>query len=653
MGHMWPSPKTNRVYLHGPGADRVLLLQSDFKITDLALSLSPRHTDGDGCGVLLLSGATTPSLHALDLHNTAFTRPEGGLPLYEMTNRDPENGVRIGMEAFATEGVHPVTYVRVTLANEANATVSGVCGLMPRDVPNGDSCLTGIRSTGYASYAPSERAWYMQRAHPFRPVHENSVFASDTGATLTLLSVRGVRFSWVSSEEQPKRFLPSDLLCGEYTLYPDEQAEIVFAFSATPPKDPLQSYEGARAHVADYYRTLLSHINRYPQTDHPRYREIYRHSILQCLQMIGLYSIPDPTLYPVNDSTPAATQILLPRQGDVGRYIWIWEAVHVLVTLDRVGFSHITAPVYGALCGFISMERVDRGRFLYPYVKWDNAEGALIWGLSEHLRHTRNADALPRLRPYLDALVHSIRVRRRADPEPLFPGLFPAVPAEGLDRRGCHWIFTDAFNVYALTSLWETYEGLGLHEASNTRALCVDYRTSVLHTLSALYRGHEKDEAYAPPHIAGLTFEEAYTRGFVPCGAPYLILLGFIAPDSRLFAQMEAFYEREGLFENGLAGRLPHVTEGDTALWGDVYETGLPELCWIHAYTALGRHDRAEEMHRALLRCHITEEYIPSERYAPSDPHYTPWQPCASGAAHMARHLLSYCKTQEEYKEIQ
>ena len=55
MKQTWKKPRTSRVYLHGPGANRIVMLHPDFKITDLELRMKGGHTRQDACGVHLLA----------------------------------------------------------------------------------------------------------------------------------------------------------------------------------------------------------------------------------------------------------------------------------------------------------------------------------------------------------------------------------------------------------------------------------------------------------------------------------------------------------------------------------------------------------------------------------------------------------------------
>ena len=70
MKPTWEKPKTTKVYLQAPGANRILMMHPDAQVTNLALKNEGRHTRQDACGVHLLAGKNEPQ--ALDFHLTRF-----------------------------------------------------------------------------------------------------------------------------------------------------------------------------------------------------------------------------------------------------------------------------------------------------------------------------------------------------------------------------------------------------------------------------------------------------------------------------------------------------------------------------------------------------------------------------------------------------
>ena len=118
MKPTWEKPKTTKVYLQAPGANRILMMHPDAKVTNLALKNEGRHTRQDACGVHLLVGKNEPQ--ALDFRLTRFDAVTEGLPFFTVRGEDPENGCKVAMTAFATDAANPLIYVRVVVSNEEN-----------------------------------------------------------------------------------------------------------------------------------------------------------------------------------------------------------------------------------------------------------------------------------------------------------------------------------------------------------------------------------------------------------------------------------------------------------------------------------------------------------------------------------------------------
>lgn len=627
MTSAWERPRTSRVYLHAPGAGRILLLQPDFKLTALDLQFVPRHTRQDACGVHLLCGLRETG--PLDFRQTVFDRPQGGLPIWTIRGTDPENGCTVRMTALATDDAEPVVYARVTIVNPGDVPAAGRIGLLPRSVKNADHYLTGLWDTGYESYQPNWHQWLLQRAVRVSETSAGTASAANGKGVLRLLGTEGFTVRWISREEQTDRFRAHDYYACDYTLGPHGSLTLDFAFSAGASLPvTLPGFDDALARMTAYWRDIQSRVTTLPQTDDPGLCDLFRQNVTQCLQMIARYD---------------GLEGLVCRQGDVGRFLWAYEAAHVLSALDRVGFSDLTFDVYKTMVGMVPTEGEERGRLQYRWVSWDNAESAILWGIGEHLRCTKDASRADFFRPYVRAMLDYIEARRHTDDGTPWKGLYPAGVASDWGEVGKHWTFTDAFAVRGITRLAEALEALGDRDAAAVRAVADDYRAAVVNVMTSLYAGHEQDEAYILPHIAGIDFEDSWNHCFYTDGAPYLSWLGILDPKSRIFEQMEAFYVRNGLFEHGLAGRMTNATDFGVGVYGDCYYTGISELCWIYPWMARGEWDKVEAAAAALLTYNVTPEYIVSERYCSFDPWYTPWQPNGSGSGRIVEFLLDYC----------
>ncbi len=624
MKPTWEKPKTTKVYLHAPGSNRILMLQPEGKITNLALKNEGRHTRQNACGVHMIVGRENPQ--PLDYHLTRFDTVKDGLPFYTVLGDDPENECKLSMSAFATNDKNPLTYVRITVRNEENYPINGRVGLLPREANNGDQYLTGILDTGYEAYQPNFNQWLLQRIVRFS-ANDSCNASSTQGAALRILSAEGCDVHWISRDEQTHRFLPHDYFACDYTLIAGTSLSIDFVFCASPIEGCVKSYDEAKADMTAFWQERLSHVKVMPKTDIPRIRDMFLQNVTQCMQMVAQYD---------------GMEGLVVRQGDVGRFLWIWEAVHVLKCLALVGLPEY-ADIYNTYCSWMTMEGERRGKLNYRYVGWDNAEGALLLGLAEHLKIVDDREQYLHYRPYMMALLDYIDARRNSDPDGKYPGLYPAGQASDWGEIGYHWTFTDAYVLRAIKSYVQVCEKYNAEETAHVRAIAEDYSARIDKLVSDLYAGHENDEAFILPHIAGIDFEDSWNHCFYTDGAPFLNLVGIaMDPCSRMFEQMEAFYRKNGLFEHNLAGRITNATDYGVYAYGDCYYTGISEICWIYPWMKRGEWDKADAMTDAMLRYNVTTEYIVSERYCSIDPWYVPWQPNGSGSGRLCMFLLDY-----------
>ncbi len=624
MKPTWEKPKTSKIYLHAPGSPRLLMLHPDAKITDLSLKNDGRHHSSDACGVHLLVGCDEPT--ALDYRENRFDTPHDGLPFYTVRGVDSENGAQIAMSAFGTNDDHPLTYVRVTVENAENHCIRGSVGLLPREALNGDQYFTGLLDTGYESYQPNHKKWYLQRIRRFNETAP--MVACAPNAELRILCADGFSVRWISREEQPHRFRAQDYFACDYTLDAGNTITLDFVLCANPITKAPKTYDLAHTIMYAFWQERLSHVNKLPKSSSPRIRDMFLSNITQCMQMLGRYEGIDG---------------LVVRQGDVGRYCWIWEAVHVIRCLSLVGLTEYAKPAYDTFCSWVKTEGEDRGKLAYPFVIWDNGEGALMLGICEHLKIVDDRDLYLHYRTYLMYMLEYIEKRRHSEPDSKYPGLYPAGKASDWGEIGYHWTFTDAYLLRAIRSYLQVCEKYGAEETETVRAAEADYTAAIQRIADDLYRGHENDESFMMPHIAGVPFEDSYNHCFYTDGAPVLNILGVVmTPESRMFEQMENFYRENGLFEHNLAGRITNATDFGTYAYGDCYYVGIAEVEWIYPWMARGEWDKADAMTEAMLRYSVTSEYLVSERYCSIDPWYVPWQPNGSGSGRLCMFLLDY-----------
>ena len=643
----WERPKTSRAYLHPSGSRRLVSVYPDMKITDLDLGDHGWHYNQPGFGVHLIFGSEPGDC---DMEKTVWDKPSGGIPIYTLNNTDPENGCSLRMTVFSVDPEqdgdpaadhYPLTYCTLRISNENEWSVTGTAGLLPR-YNEKDHYLTGLHDTGYEPYNPNVGQWYLSWQNRFSPVPDfpqadgtPRAAASETGYGWMLILDRiGGTVRWISREEQKNRFRAHDYYRFDYTLAPGADAVLTFVMRRKPITRVPNVLEARRTCLA-YWENIQSKVTVLPDAE--GLEDLFRHNITVSMQMLQRYE---------RCKDPAA---LYSRQGDVGRFIWIWEAAHYLTTLDRVGLSEYVTDAYRMWIRnwqITDPENPERGLFADPYVKWDNAEGAALWGMGYHLLKKDDPALFAEFRePMLLALGY---IQYRRDParaaEGEVKGLFTSGKASDWGEIGQHWTYTDAVNVFGIGFMADAFEHFGDPEAARVREIYEDYRAVVLSVQEKFAREHAGERSYNMPHILGTPFEKSYNHCFSTDGAPYLIRLGIMDPKSELFEQMETFYREIGMLddEHGLASRMTNDDCGSPGLYGNVYYTGVAEICWIQAWKERGELDKAEAYLRGTLKYNITPEFIVSERYSSVDPWFTPWQPNGSGAGRLDGFLLDY-----------
>lgn len=641
----WETPKTSRAYLHPSGAERLVSVYPDFKITDLDLNDNGRHYNQPGFGVHLLFG-TEPA--DCDMELTRWDKPTGGIPVYILRNRDLENGCDLTFTAFCSPDRVPYTYGEVIVSNPGNTFVTGTVGVLPR-YNKTDHYLTGLHDTGYEPYNPTVGEWYLSWQHPFVVGEDPLTAASDAFGWVGILSADGdVR--WISREEQKNRFRAHDYFRFDYRLAPGEEASLRFVMRRNAPGrgsegwEPVPGYEDAKKAALAYWRAIQEKVTVLPAFPEGSrgLEDLFRHNVAVSMQMLQRYRMgKDP-------------DAIYARQGDVGRFIWIWEAVHYLTMLDRVGLSACVTDAYRMWIE--NWQRRDPadplfGLFDDPFVKWDNANGAALWGMGHHLLTRGDPSLFEEFRePMLAALsyIQSRRDSAKAAPGEV-RGLFTSGKASDWGEVGQHWTYTDAVNVYGIGFMADAFAHFGAPEAGKIREIYEEYRAVVMGVLEKFAEEHRGERSYNMPHILGTPFEESYNHCFSTDGAPYLIRLGFLDPESELFEQMETFYREIGMLDDrhGLASRMTNDDCGSPGLYGNVYYTGVAEICWIEAWKRRGELEKAEKYLDGVLRYNITPEYIVSERYCSAEPWFTPWQPNGSGAGRLNMFLMEYYGVRE------
>ncbi len=627
--HTWEAPKSSRVYLHPYGSQRLVTVYPDLKITDLDLLDKGYHYNQPGFGVHTLFG-TEPT--EADMELTQWAKPECGIPVYTLYNEDPENGCRIAMTAFSSTDRIPFTYCKVAVTNTRNCPVKGTMGLLPRYSAK-DHYITGLHDTGYEPYNPNIGQWYLCWQNGFAPVEDGSLIAKakDGYGWMEILETENCTPVWVSRQEQRNRFKAHDYYRMDYDLQPGETAEVRFVMRrgeiATAP-----AFQDALTATVQWWEAVQAKVHTVPAVE--GYEDMFRQNLTQMMQMFQHYEGNHPDK-------------MYTRQGDVGRFQWVWEAAHFMTVLDKVGLAeYCTDGIRMWYNAWQLTEGAEKGKLNNPFVQWDNTNGAALWATASNIMAQNDKALFDEFHDKMNLALEYIQYRRNPEKanENEVKGLFTSGKASDWGEIGQHWTYTDAVNAYGIGVMAECYEKFGAPEAEYVKNVWLEYRQALLDVQAKFAAEHKGEHSYNMPHILGVPFEESYNHCFYTDGCPYLIKLNIMDPKSELFEQMENFYREIGFLddEHGLSGRMTNDDCGSPGLYGNVYYTCVSEILWIQAWKERGEMDKAAKYVEGILNYHVTSEYITSERYCSVDPWFTPWQPNASGAGRLCQLLLDW-----------
>ena len=373
----WQKPKTTKLYLHPPLAERIALLCSDMKLLDLSLRDDGTHVGQNGVGVIFLHG---DELCGFDQDETVFRSVEGGIPIYEARNGDD---VCVDVETFCNSDRDPTVFFKVTVTNHTDDVVFDRIAVMPRS--GRETYMLNQHQEGYSPYRPNYKNWFMLK-RTWR-ADGDGLTATDGAASLRICA-DGLDAYWMEDDIYGRMFAASDCFCVNYRVEAGKRISFCGALRANG-EVPVFDYAAEKSAAYSFWGDILDGIKIAPDTDDERYLAPFRHLAVQLMQMLARYE---------------GSELVATRQGDVGRFIWPYESVQTLNILDRIGLSEHTFEAYRYFCErwFVS-EGEDRGK-IGSRAGWENFTGSVIWGISEHLKCVCDRKQFEYFLPYLLAM---------------------------------------------------------------------------------------------------------------------------------------------------------------------------------------------------------------------------------------------------------
>ena len=316
MNEPWLRPKTNKLYLHPPLAERICLMCPDFKLLSLSLLDNGTHVGQPGVGIIFLHGKYN---RFFDMEKTSFRAVTPSEPLYQMENNEEYN---VKIEAFCDFERNPCIFFKADITNTTESILSDSFGIMPRS--GQEKYMLNQHQESYSPYCPNGKNWFMLK----RTWHHDDIYgkASSDMGSLLIKAESSCNISWQKESFNGHAFEASDFFKIDFILNPKESITVFGCLKAEGDICDFD-YDKERLTAQQNWKKIRDSIKICPDTNDEKYLSAYYHLAIQCMQMLARYKGSD---------------LVTARQGDVGRFIWPYEGAQVISMLDRIGLDSNT-----------------------------------------------------------------------------------------------------------------------------------------------------------------------------------------------------------------------------------------------------------------------------------------------------------------------
>ena len=605
----WQRPKTTRLYLHPPKAERMFTLWREGKIIfgEIEAPVNQRYERLISRGVWFTHGG-----EQLDFHTASYVMRDDGIPVHCLTNKFGELCLEI--ESFASFERRPTCYIKVILKNETEQAVSEDFGFILRT--GKESELIFEAPDVYASYAPDIAVW---KKMP-------STWEKAGGA------IRDGEYFFSASEEFS---LEGGAANTAVTLAAGEEKTFLFSFGKGE-RAPFD-YEEEKAKAVARWEGELARINKLPEGIKGENQKIIKNLAVQQLQMF---------CYPVGSDE------LYARQGGLQRQIWTFESISVLESLTRLGdFADYIEPIFDV---YFNVFQAESGEV----VPFGNGWAMVTSNVLDSFGSYSMSAGKKFYEKYADKAyaafkwIQKTRVKEEYltdTGERIVKGLFPPMRCSDDPLKFQSWLLTDSFNIMGIEKLALAAAKLGDTRAQEYRAEYNDY-ISVMRREWESYTATQAGKDEIPmPYSPSVPNEVIYAKyEFNPTIGPFVDALNISELD---FNKVINYYTKRGFFKEGLYYRMHDKTDegscrfnldenGKCVVWYVCYE----EYYLYMYFMKQGQRAKAEEIIRDAIKYAMTDEYYMLERYSQRDPWFAPWMPNASANGRMINMLLDFYK---------
>ena len=609
----WLQPRTTRRYLHPPMADCMYTFWNDGKI----MRGENRHRHDWKIGFSELMADVMWAFHGADERPFDFKTsenrlPENGIPFHGLVWR--EGGLVTELDAFCETGLRsPSCFIRLTVRNEGGKTVREPYAVYFRR----------MQERNVVKGAPDIYEPYESHPEPF--LHAPLFTYNDVTTNVWSSEVVTVRAAGL-----PDGAEWDALKCAvrfAFELKPGESMSVDFVMGANDAVARVGDRDAARDRAEKFWRGELAKINRLPQEirSDPKKFLLVQNLVVQMLQCF---------------CHPIGSDLVIPRQGGLQRYVWPWDCRDMLVALGKIG--DFGEYVEGALDLYFREYAMEDGRIGPFRNDWVCNTGECLRSLARYCIDTDNRKVWERHR---DAAMRGFEWMRRTRAKSTadgksHPGLFPISWATDHQTPIQRWCFTDVMNLYGLIDFAEAARRFGDSRANEIAAERDDLRDVMAGIYLKFSRAvADKDELRIPltPDGDDGAFRKA---GYFDTNQAAILQVGlacgFVPKEDVLKVYNWCLRNGKASLKGLCANHAPRKDLGSRHYW---YTTSS-ELLWHDCFLRIGRKDLADLVFDALMKYSITKEYYVGERYRDDTPWYYPWSPNASGSGRIIQMLL-------------
>ncbi|MBR3822399.1 MAG: hypothetical protein IKJ37_12370 [Kiritimatiellae bacterium] len=612
----WRRPRTTRRYLHPPLAQNMFTLWNDGKIIrgDVAHhhDWSDKYPNLKSDVIWVMHGEKD---EPFDFKTAENRIPEDGMPFHGLTWR--KDGLVISLDAFCDTGVRlPTCFIRLTVENDGAAKTGLPMAVMFRRLRE---CYAVKGSPDiYEPYETS--ADYFRRSEPleFRSTIFPDTWKSSSATIRAARLPEGVEWDGKTASLRFIALPP-----------PGRPLVLDLTFGAHDGVARPQDWETAKTAAAGFWRSELAKINRLPAAvrNDPAKMRLVKNLTVQMLQCF---------------SHPVGSDLILPRQGGLQRFVWPWDCKDMLIALGLIG--DFDMYIEGVLDFYFREYSAEDGR-IGPFKNdWVCNSGECLYSLS---RYCRRFDKRAVWNRHRDAAFRAFdwicQKRKEAanDPKKGMPGFFPTARATDNKTPIQLWVFTDHSTLAALKSFALAARHFGDSRADEVQAEYEDLRGLI----ASVYKkfsdaAKDKDEFRIPIVPSG--DDEAFIKaGYFNNAQGYVLRLGLecgYVPQSDVMKVYNWHLRSGKASPKGLCANHPSKKNlKDKHIW---YTTNA-EQHWYWCFRHIGRDDLADLVFDATVKYSVSDEYYVGERYRDDNPWYFPWSPNASGSGRIIRMLLN------------